>query len=321
MSSCPTPDKKQFRSQAEAARWQRDRYVRRGEHKPHLYPYECRSGEHWHLTHHTPEKQKAAFDNSTGEPGLSPISNMFDGHSVRHVFADDPLWIGRDVCEAVGIAKPRDAVAQLDDDERVSVVVDTPGGPQRMVAVTEAGIWSLMLISRSPKVKQFKRWLTHEVLPTIRKSGRYDSNIALPDRKTLAQWVVDAETRAEIAESRVIELTPPAAAWNELAESVGDYSVADAAKVLSRDPQINTGERRLFKTMQSLDWIYRRDGRWKTYQSQVDAGRLVEKINEPFLRNGEMFAPAPTVRITPKGLAELHKRLGGTGQLALVAAS
>lgn len=321
MTSCPTPDKKQFRSQAEAARWQREKFSPPGVQKAHLYPYECRCGEHWHLTHHTPEKQKTVFDRSTGQPGLSPVSNMFDGHNVRHVLADEPLWIGRDVCEAVGIAKPRDAVAQLDGDERVSVVVDTPGGPQGMVAVTEAGVWSLMLISRSPKVKAFKRWLTHEVLPSIRKSGRYDASIALPDRKTLAQWVVDAETRAEVAEAKVVELTPPASAWNELAESAGDYSVADAAKVLSRDSLINTGERRLFKFMQSIDWIYRRDGRWKAYQSLVDRGHLVEKVNQPFMRNGEMFAPAPSVRITPKGLAELHKRLGGAdenGQLALV---
>lgn len=322
MSGCPTPDKKQFRSQAEAARWQRDRRVPTGVHKNHLYPYECPSGEHWHLTHHTPQKQATVFDRTTHNAGLTAMVNRFEEHDVRHVFIDELLFIGRDVCEAVGIKAYRDALTQLDRDERVSVVVDTPGGPQHMAAVTEAGVWSLMLISRDPKVKPFKRWLTHEVLPSIRKTGRYDTSVALPDRKTLAQWVVDAETRAEIAEAKVIELTPSAQAWDELAEAAGDYSVADAAKVLSRDPAIDTGERRLFHYMSGLRWVFKRDGRWRAYQNQVDLGRLVEKVGKPFWNEGrgEMAAPDPTVRITPKGLEELHRRLGGnTGGPATLA--
>lgn len=134
----------------------------------------------------------------------------------------------------------------------------------------------------------------------------------------------DQAERAEAAEAKVLELTPPAAAWNELADAAGDYSVADAAKVLNRDPAISTGERKLYRFMAGLGWVFRRDGRWKAYQAQVNNGRLTEKVNEPFMRNGELFAPAPTVRITPKGLAELHRRLGGTGdgqQIALVATS
>jgi DNA-damage-inducible protein D len=134
----------------------------------------------------------------------------------------------------------------------------------------------------------------------------------------------DQAERAELAEAKVIELTPSASAWNELADAAGDYSVADAAKVLNRDPAISTGERKLYRFMCGLGWVFRRDGRWKAYQTQVNNGRLTEKVNEPFMRNGELFAPAPTVRITPKGLAELHRRLGGTGdgqQIALVATS
>lgn len=125
------------------------------------------------------------------------------------------------------------------------------------------------------------------------------------------------------AESLARELQVPASAWNELAESSGDYSVSDAAKVLSRDPNITTGERRLFQSMSSLGWVYRREGRWRAYQGQIEIGRLTEKVGRPFWHEGrgEMVAGDPTVRITPKGLAELHKRLGGSGQLALVAVS
>jgi DNA-damage-inducible protein D len=131
----------------------------------------------------------------------------------------------------------------------------------------------------------------------------------------------DQAERAELAEARARELAIPASAWNELAEAAGDYAVSDAAKVLSRDSQISTGERRLFQFMAGIDWIYKRDGRWRARQSQVDIGRLTEKVGKPYLRDGVMHNGEPTVRVTPKGLAELHNRFGGSGQLALVSVS
>jgi hypothetical protein len=74
--------------------------------------------------------------------------------------------------------------------------------------------------------------------------------------------------------------------------------------------------------MSAERWLFKRDGRWRAYQAQVDCGRLAEKVGRPFWHEGrgELVAGEPTVRITPKGLAELHKRLRGTGQLALVSA-
>lgn len=137
----------------------------------------------------------------------------------------------------------------------------------------------------------------------------------------LRGWAAELE-RAELAESKVRELAGPASSWNELAEAAGDYSVADAAKVLSRDPRISTGERRLFREMHAKLWVYRSGDRWRAYQSQVDNGRLVEKLNRPYLNSaGERITPAPTIRITPKGIAALHKILGGGEQLALMAVS
>jgi len=134
----------------------------------------------------------------------------------------------------------------------------------------------------------------------------------------LRELATEVEAR-ELAEARARELAVPASAWNELAEAAGDYSVSDCAKVLSRDPKINTGERRLFAYMDSIDWLFRRDGRWRAYQAQVDNGRLVEKVGKPYVRDGQMVNGEPTVRITPKGLAALHAKLGGTGQLELMA--
>lgn len=138
--------------------------------------------------------------------------------------------------------------------------------------------------------------------------------------EALRGWASEIEAR-ELAESKVRELAGPASSWNELADAAGDYSVADAAKVLSRDAHIATGERRLFDSMRAFRWIFKRDGRWRAYQRQVDMGWLTEKVGKPYIRNGEMCVGDPTVRITPKGLAALHDCLGGSGQLALMAVS
>lgn len=151
-----------------------------------------------------------------------------------------------------------------------------------------------------------------------------DPDVALDKIIELATLAKSERAARLEAESRARELAAPASAWNELAESSGDYEVADAAKVLSRDPAITIGRDRLFSFMAADGWIYRGNGRrWRAYQTQVELGRLAEKVGRPFWHEGrgEMVAADPTVRITPKGVAELHKRLGGTGQLALVAAS
>jgi anti-repressor protein len=139
------------------------------------------------------------------------IAHTFQGHDVRHVIQDgEPVWIGKDVCDVVGISKYRDALAQLDDDERASVVVDTLGGPQAMTAVTESGVWSLMLISRSPVVTSFKRWLTAEVLPQIRRTGAYSSAPPLTGPELVATALIEASRMLEAKDERLAELEPKA---------------------------------------------------------------------------------------------------------------
>jgi prophage antirepressor-like protein len=130
------------------------------------------------------------------------------GQQVRSLMVDgEPWFVANDACTAVGITKPRDAVAQLDDDERASTVVDTPGGPQVMTVVSEAGVYALMMISRSPVVKPFRRWLAHEVLPSIRRTGGY--SVAGGDASVPVQIQVAVNRLAELAHD---EHVVPAAA-------------------------------------------------------------------------------------------------------------
>jgi phage regulator Rha-like protein len=204
---------------------------------------------------------------------------------------------------------------------------DTAGGTQaQTVAILNEEHATLLLtfMRNSAIVKDFKKRLVREFSALRRTVGAEVA--AMPTHaEALRGWAdaidrADREAAARLeAEARARELAVPASAWNELADATGDYAVSDAAKVLSRDPLIDIKERALFAYMAGLGWVFKRDGRWKAYRTQLDTGRLAEKVGKPYLRDGVMHNGEPTVRITPKGLAELHHRLGGSGQLALVA--
>lgn len=100
----------------------------------------------------------------------------FDDHQVRVYVGTDgePWWVVADICAVLDIGNPSDAVRRLDDDEVGLVSIDAPNGRQVSVnAVSEAGLFALILGSRKPEAKVFKRWVTHEVLPQIRRTGSY----------------------------------------------------------------------------------------------------------------------------------------------------
>jgi DNA-damage-inducible protein D len=141
-----------------------------------------------------------------------------------------------------------------------------------------------------------------------------------PARPALPQSYADAlrELAAQVEETERVKAeleaaVPRAQAWDTLASGDGDYSVGDAAKILSRDPVIALGERRLFAQLHDLGWIYRAgDGRWRAYQGHIEVGRLSELPQSKTDENtGETTIYPPQVRVTVKGLYELHRRLGG----------
>lgn len=87
---------------------------------------------------------------------------------------DGGTWfVATDVCRVLEIANPSDAYTRLDEDEKGVRIMDTPGGPQQVVMINEAGLYSLVLTSRKSQAKRFKRWVTHDVLPSLRKTGSY----------------------------------------------------------------------------------------------------------------------------------------------------
>ena len=141
-------------------------------------------------------------------PNLMPFA--FEGKSVRVIERDgEPWFVAADVCAVLDISKHRDALSRLDDDERGSVLVDTLGGAQEMGAINESGLYSLIMTSRKATAKRFKKWVTAEVLPSIRKTGSYRSSTgdALLDSieavRDLRIAQLETEKRQAIVERRL----------------------------------------------------------------------------------------------------------------------
>lgn len=126
------------------------------------------------------------------------VSFNYQQSAVRVVMRDgEPWFVAKDVCDVLGYSNSRMALERLDDDEKGVSTIYTHGGPQEMSVVNEPGLYSLILTSRKPEARQFKRWVTHEVLPSIRKTGKYESETlkAKNADKRLEIMELNAKTR------------------------------------------------------------------------------------------------------------------------------
>lgn len=113
-------------------------------------------------------------NNNQQATGLQTYLNENIGVNIRvKMINGEPWFSGKDVCYSIGISKYRDFLSKLDDDERVSTNMDTLGGNQQITVVNESGLYHLIFLSRKPEAKAFRKWVTNEVLPSIRRTGGY----------------------------------------------------------------------------------------------------------------------------------------------------
>lgn len=133
----------------------------------------------------------------------------YQNNEVRTVeMGGEPWFVLKDVCNILGISKYRDTAARLDADERGSVEVDTLGGTQQVIAVNESGLYHVILRSDKPEAAPFRKWVTSEVLPSIRKNGGYIAGQEqLTPEELMAKALLVANKTLADREARICELT------------------------------------------------------------------------------------------------------------------
>lgn len=185
------------------------------------------------------------------------VFNSNDFGSIRALNIDNEPWfVAKDVCNALGVATNhlREKGRGLDDDE-VMNLPNWEGKGAAPLIISEAGLYSLILRSRKPEARKFKRWVTHEVIPSIRKDGGY---IAAwqdeSDAEIMARALLVAQRTIERKTARIAELEPKALFADAVAASDGTCLIGELAKML-RQNGVNIGQNRLFELLRNEGYL------------------------------------------------------------------
>lgn len=258
-------------------------------------------------------------------------SFIFESQQLRTIKVNDEVWfVGKDVATILGYAKTANAISQHVDDEDKGVTrMMTPGGKQNIQVINESGMYSLILSSKMPNAKKFKRWVTHEVLPAIRKHGAYmtDEKIeeVLTDPDTIIklatqlkderqQRLIEQQLRRN-AESQVREMKPKALFADAVTSSKSTVLISDLAKMIKQNgvhylyvtvngttKKLNMGPNNLFKWMRENHYLIARKG--SDYNSPTQRSMLMElfEIKEKTIVHSDGHTTiSKTPKVTGKG--------------------
>lgn len=252
----------------------------------------------------------------------------FEGNKVRALAdGDEVVFVASDIAKILGYRDAANLARNLDDDERGIHEVSTPSGTQNMTVLTESGLYRAILnreiaYVKEPEaqafVKRFQRWVTHEVLPQIRRTGGYipttdadDDMTILAKAVMIGQRTMEAQKRKIAAQqTRIDELQPKASMWDNFVDIPDVLSVGNSAKLLSNLGR-PIGRKTLFSWLERNGWVFRENGHWIPRQNRIDAGHLVmvPPKSHGTHRDGTTFSFAPTVKITRKGLGLIARRM------------
>ena len=231
----------------------------------------------------------------------------------------EPWFVAVDVCKALDIDNSRQALARLDEDEKNTVILnDGNRGNPNTAIVNEPGLYALVLSSRKPEAKAFKRWITHEVIPTIRKHGAYmtpekvEEILLNPDTIIkLATELKEERERTAILNAKIKADKPYTEFGAAIAANSDAILVRDFAKLLHNDG-IKMGEKRLYKWLRENGFLMQ-TAPTKPYQKYVDMGWF--RVDERSISTVQGQMIVSTTKITGKGqmglLSALRASRGG----------
>ena len=238
----------------------------------------------------------------------------FNLNPIRTVMKDSEIWfIANDVSKVLEYSETSAMTRHLDDDEKGLSIVQTLGGDQEVIIISESGLYSAALKSRKPEAKQFKKWVTSEVLPSIRKNGGYlvsqendDPELIIAKALQVAQNVIERKSQElDQAKAQMTSLEPKAQALDVLSQNRNGYlCLTDAAK------HLHVKVKDLTNLLANKKIIYRRatsnplkKGKWAAYDRVIQNGWLFHDYVAGEKPDGTDYAPQ--VLVTPKGMVHI----------------
>lgn len=246
---------------------------------------------------------------------ISTFNNPAFG-SVRAVRVnDEPYFVGKDVAEILGYERPTDAVRKrVDPDDRGVAKMETPSGAQEMTIINESGLYSLILSSKLPKAKEFKRWVTAEVLPAIRKTGGYVNDTAQfvesyfgqlePNQKHALAMMFDESKRMS---AQLKEQAPKVLFANAVETAHNSILIGDLAKII-RQNGVDIGQKRLFEWLRQNGYLIK-DGQSKNMPTQKAMEMSLFEVKESTINNPDgSVRVTRTTKVTGKGQTYFVKK-------------
>lgn len=220
---------------------------------------------------------------------------------VRVIEKDGELWfVASDICKILEISNPTVAVQRLDDDERSKFNLGRQGETN---VVNEYGLYNLVMASRKPEAKKFKRWITHEVIPSIRKHGAYmtpqkiEEVLMNPDTIiNLATRLKEEQQRRIKAEKQIEEQKPKVLFADAVSTSKSSILVGELAKILKQNG-VDIGQNRLFKWLRQNGYLISRKGTDYNMPTQYSMNLGLFEVKETTITHSDGHV---TVNKTPK---------------------
>lgn len=230
---------------------------------------------------------------------------------------NEPWFIAKDVCKALGLAQVSRAIQKLDEDEVTnSKVIDSIGREQKVNAISEAGMYSLVLVSRKPEAKAFKRWVTHEVLPAIRRTGGYMVTKAddTPE-EIMARAVLIAQDTINRQKQQIADMQPKALFADAVAASHTSILVGELAKLLKQNG-VEIGQNRLFRWLRENGYLMKAGSSYNMPTQRSMEQELFEVKETSITHSDGHITVQKTPKVTGKGQQYFINRFLTKGEVA-----
>ena len=223
---------------------------------------------------------------------------------------NEPWFVGKDIATVLGYKNSSDALKKhVDEEDKGVAKCDTLGGKQDLAIINESGLYSLILGSKLTNAKKFKRWVTSEVLPSIRKHGAYMTEDTIEKALTSPDFLIQLATKLKEEQEKTKQLEDKldknSKMLNQISASKNSLLVREVAKVLSNQHGIVIGEKKLYQKLREWGWVFQNSTEAK--QEAIRYGYL--EVREGTIeRTGGVFT-FYTTRVTGKGQRKILEKL------------